>query len=218
MENFSKPRSFLPPPTHSHPLPKALARSMPPSPDATVPDANPKGWLSIQQRPQPPRPLLTPSRLPAPPHPGRASLSPSPPVRRSPGPRLPTGRAEAAGLALSPLRIPGSQTPQPRGPAPTPAPTARFARASPVPDSGSAAHPAGLASRCAAGSGVAARDAGLVGAGSPRPPAPPPPTAATSVPPLGPRSPNHGQARTEVTSRWDSPPRGRARGAPPTGG
>lgn len=112
MENFSKPRSFLPPPTHSHPLPKALARSMPRSPDATVPDANPKGWLSIQQRPQPPRPLLTPSRLPAPPHPGRAyphrPLSAAPPapasppgVRKrqawpSPHPRLPNPAAPRA--------------------------------------------------------------------------------------------------------------------------
>lgn len=117
MENFSKPRSFLPPPTHSHPLPKALARSMPPSPDATVPDANPKGWLSIQQRPQPPRPLLTPSRLPAPPPP-RAGLTipiaPCPPLPRPPPPHRACGSGRPGPLPSPHPRLPDPAAPRAR--------------------------------------------------------------------------------------------------------
>lgn len=107
MENFSKPRSFLSPLAHSHPLPKALARSMPPH----LPQRHGSGCesqglaLAPAMTPATSPPSSPATRLASP---GAGLTIPIAPVRRSPGPRLPAGRAEATGLAFSPPRIAGS--------------------------------------------------------------------------------------------------------------
>ncbi|XP_058413413.1 parathymosin [Diceros bicornis minor] len=138
---------------------------------------------------------MTPT-TPPPPYTSRSQASPgraslSPP-RLPAAPPTPAfaGRTGEAGLTLSPPGIPGSQTLQPCRPAPVRTRLPALLQAHRSPIR--AQRPIRLVS----------------------------PLAATSVPPLGPRSPKHGQARTEVTSRWDSPPPrgGPGRGAPPPGG
>lgn len=157
-EKFSKPPSFVPTSTLSHLLPKALARNiLPLPPDATVPDANPKCWSSAPLMTPATAPLLTPAAArppPGGPHcPNRAGW-------RLPRPGLPARRPGEASPTLSPPCIPGSQSLQLAGRS-RPDPAARSTVASPVPDSGSAAHPAGLAPQSTAGSEIAVRDAGL---------------------------------------------------------
>lgn len=125
-----------------------------PWPEAYLPPLTPLFRMRIPSSgPTPHDPNYSaPSLQPAAARPPLAGLVvPTATVGGSPGPDLSAGQAGEAGLTLSLPRIPGSQTLQPCSDP-----------ASPVPDSGSAAHPAGLASQSAAGSRLAAPDAGLV--------------------------------------------------------
>lgn len=194
--NFFQASYYCPPSSARHPLPRATASS---SSDARLEE-------NSERRP------ATPSMTPTTPPSAACQASPG-------GPHCPPSRSAAA-----PARA--SRRASRRGRSSSRARSSATARASPVPDSGSAAHPAGLFSgRCRYR--VAARDAGIGPRGRLSPPAPPPASAATSVPPPSARGaePRPGPDGSDVTAsspragpREPRPPRGegrRARAAEP---
>lgn len=177
----------------------------------------------------PPRAILFPKPWSAPPptpgsdkNPDRRPAAPLMTPTTPPSAGAGLCQASSAGLTAHragrrlPRPVPPAERAGEGGPLPGSPPCNRAGRAapaSPVPDSGSAAHPAGLCSgRCR--SGVAARDAGIGPRGSSSPPAPPPVSAATSVPPPSARGaePRPGPDGSDVT---EGRPRGGPRGPRP---